>query len=91
MQHFVGTDAFYIRNTVICSITPIFFPYTFFFFQRGRVKETDKTIQTGEKGRTHVGEDKIVEEEEEEEESGEKARAGRPLLPASQPALSPKR
>lgn len=88
MQHFVGTDAFYIRNTVICSITPIFFLIHSFFFQRGRVKETDKTIQTGEKGRTHMGEDKIVEEEE---ESGEKARAGRPLLPASQPALSPKR
>lgn len=46
--------------------------------------------QTREKGRMHVGEDKTAEEEEEEEESGEKARAGRPLLPASQPALSPK-
>lgn len=44
----------------------------------------------------HVGEDEkakmVLEGEEEEEEvgSGEKARAGRPLLPASQPALSPK-
>lgn len=84
----------FIRNTVICSITTFFSLYIL-FFQRGRVKETDKTIQTGEKGRIHVSEHKEEEEEEEEaeaeEESGGKATAGRPLLPASQPALSPKR
>ncbi|KAK9514136.1 hypothetical protein VZT92_027625 [Zoarces viviparus] len=54
--------------------------------------------QPGERGRMHAGEDEkaktVVEEEEEEEEEeggrGEKGRAGPPLLPASQPALSAK-
>lgn len=59
-----------------------------FSLQTERIKET---IQTGGTTGMDEGEtEKMVAEEEEEEGSEEEARAGQPLCPASQPALSPK-